>query len=182
MLAFQPEPTRRLLRFNLQVLDQAAGLVEGFCGARAPAYRDPVGMHLRHVIEHYEALLNPAETGVVDYDRRPRDPRLERDPALARARLHALQRLLALAPDLQQPVAVRVLVGVDGDFALQVPSSIARELVFVASHAVHHYALLRRHCEEQGIALAPVFGRAPATVAHERRHAAPQPTLQESLS
>lgn len=141
-------------------------------------------MHLRHVIEHYEALLNRAETGVVDYDRRPRDPCLERDPVLARARLHALQCSLAMAtgPDLRQPVAVRVLVGVDGDYALQVPSSIARELVFVASHAVHHYALLRRHCEEQGIALAPVFGRAPATVAHERLPAAPNLTLQGSPS
>ena len=36
------------------------------------------GPHRRHLIEHYEALLRPAHSGVVDYDTRPRDRELER--------------------------------------------------------------------------------------------------------
>jgi hypothetical protein len=43
--------------------------------------------------------------------------------------------------------------------------------VFVASHAVHHFALLHAYCLQQGIPIGENFGKAPATVANERRRA-----------
>ena len=75
-------PTARLLRFNRDVLAQALALAAAHELPGAPPYLRPVGVHLRHVIEHYEALLYPAEAGVVDYDSRPRDALLEQDPSL----------------------------------------------------------------------------------------------------
>jgi hypothetical protein len=159
-----------LLKFNRDVLDQALALVAAHEVAGAPAYAGPVGSHLRHVIEHYEALIFPACHGVVNYDSRPRDVELERSAQVARARLLALlQRLLPeYRLSLDEPLSVRGKGGPGGEFDFTVGSTIGRELVFAASHAVHHFALLKAHCQQQGISVGANFGKAPATVAHER--------------
>lgn len=166
----QDPHARRLLRFNAAVLNQALSLVAAHQKPDAPDYAYPVGAHLRHVIEHYEALLLPSEPGVVDYDQRPRDRELATQAAVAQTRLHRLLRRLAQwsEANLGAPLQVRGLGGLAGDFHFAVNSSLGRELVFVASHAIHHYALLQPHCTRNGIAISAEFGRAPATVAHER--------------
>lgn len=166
-----PEPqAARLLRFNVQIIEQALSLVAEHALPGRPAYAGPVGAHLRHVIEHHEALLFPACTGVVDYDQRPRNRDVERSAGLARTRLVALQARMASWTDAEadSPVTVHGQGGLSGEFGFVVESTLGRELAFVASHAVHHFALLQVHCTQQGIATAADFGKAPATVAHER--------------
>ena len=159
----------RLLRFSASVLGQAFPLVEAHWGPGA-SFSDPVGAHLRHVIEHYEALLLPRLPGVVDYDSRPRDRELQRNPHVALRRLHALLRRLDdwAGTNLDASVQVRGRGGLAGDFGFAIGSSLAREIVFVASHAIHHYALLKPHCTQHGIHVSAEFGCAPSTLAHER--------------
>jgi hypothetical protein len=160
---------KRLLRFSAAVLEQAFALVAAHRHAGAPAYANPIGAHLRHVIEHYEALLQPQESGVADYDRRPRDLELQTNPCVAQARLHSLLRRFDdwSGTSLEASVQVRGRGGLAGDFGFGVSSSVGRELVFLASHAIHHYALLKPHCVQQGIPVSAEFGRAPSTVAHD---------------
>ena len=169
---------RRLLHFNHQVLAQAQALVVAHEGASAPAYDGPVGAHLRHVIEHHEALLLAPQPDRIDYDRRPRDRQLERRPDLASRRLLALQaRLAAVGAAGDTPLRVRGQAGIAGDFEFDVASTFGRELVFVASHALHHFALLQPYCRQHGIAVDATFGKAPATVAFERHaEGIPSPT------
>jgi hypothetical protein len=169
----------RLLRFNGQLLDQALSLVVAHQQPGAPPFAAPVGAHLRHVIEHYEALLIPRQPGIADYDGRCRDREVERSPQAARARLQALQQGLQLWRDasLAEPVQVRGLGGLAGEFGFDVPSTFGRELAFVASHTVHHFALLKAHCLQHGIAVAADFGKAAATAAHERASAASHPLV-----
>jgi hypothetical protein len=163
-----------LLRFNIDLLEQAVGIAAVFDGARAGAWRAAVGPHVRHVIEHYEALHRAAATGRVDYDRRPRDAAIESVPAIAVARLRRLQAELArwTAVELGADITVRLLGGVSGEHEFTVRSSLGRELMFVASHAVHHYALLVTHCRALDVPLPDGFGVAPATVAWRRAGAA----------
>jgi hypothetical protein len=163
----------RLLRFNQQVLDQALAVVgrHEVPGApqSAPPFAGPVGAHLRHVVEHYEALVNGLPLGVVDYDGRPRDRQLETSPKLARDRLLGLRQVLGQwEPDmLDRPVQVRGQGGITGDFDFCVTSSVGRELAFLASHAVHHFALLAERLQRHGVPVPAHFGKAPATVANE---------------
>lgn len=159
-----------LRRFNRQVIDQALDLVAAHQLPGAPDYACPVGTHLRHVIEHFEALLFPAVPGVVDYDARGRDAELERSPVLAQRRLHVLREALSQggAAALTTAVQVHGQAGLGGEFRFTVPSTIGRELVFVASHAIHHFALLQAHCKQHGVSTGETFGKAPGTVAHER--------------
>ena len=183
MSPHQESATQRLLQLSFDVLDQALVLVAWHELTAAPAYAQPVGAHLRHLIEHYEALVWPSEAGVVDYDRRPRDRELERRPAVARARLEALQARLLQWTDarLKAPLEVRGQGGLVGEFDFAVVSSVGRELVFVASHAIHHFALLRAHCKQVGVPMLPEFGLAPATARHERaaQVVSPTPLLKE---
>lgn len=188
----QPSPTSvDLVRFNIQLLEDARTLVRAH-EQQGVAYQGPVAAHLRHVIEHHAALLMPAESGVVDYDSRCRERELERNSTLVQTRLAALQRVLRAWQSRLPNRALRVrgLCGHAGEHVFEVSSSTSRELAFVASHAVHHFALMKSHCQASGIDLEACLGadvgKAPATVAHERRlaaapalHSTRQPTHQE---
>ena len=151
--------------------------------------QDSSGRTSRHVIEHYEALLSPTLPGIVDYDQRPRDRELERSGRLARTRLMALLERLSDSGhlDLDATVSVHGQAGLAGDLGFVVTSTIGRELVSVASHAVHHFALLHAHCLQHGIPTGENFGKAPATVAHERSRdlanvTASQPTPRKEMT
>lgn len=159
----------RLLQFNQRLLEQALVLVGVWDQTRLANAAQTTGAHLRHVIEHYEALVFPARAAQVDYDSRPRERELEVNPALARARLLALHATLGSWDEtrLDTPLRVPGLGGEAGEFRFSVLSSIGRELAFVASHTVHHFALLLTHCQQLHISLPADFGKAPATVAHE---------------
>jgi len=168
------DDTLGLPGFNRRLLAQAQALVAAHGHPDGPVYGCMVGPHLRHVIEHFEALLCGPDHLVVDYDSRRRDPDLERDPALAGEWLQALQDRLARLSDpacrpagaLHRAVQVLGLAGLSGEFGFAVSSTVGRELAFLASHTVHHFALIKSHCLQQGIRLPAGFGQAPATVAH----------------
>ena len=174
---------QRLLAFNQQMLDQALAVVRHHADPNAPPFAGPVGAHLRHVVEHYGALVHGLSLGVVDYDARPRDRQLETCPTLARDRLLGLRRELGhWTPDmLDRPVQVLGQGGITGDFDFCVASSVGRELAFLASHAVHHFALLAEHLQRHGVPVPTHFGKAPGTVANEiaTHRAALQPDLKE---
>lgn len=165
------EPAARLLAFNDAVLAQGEALARWHEAAGAPDFGALIGPHLRHIIEHYEALvLRPFPTEV-DYDARARDRAVEQSPALARERIAALRAALRNCTEsgLDDALVVFTLGGLEGQWPLATASTVGRELVFLASHAVHHFALLREHCARHGLATSPNFGIAPATVAHARK-------------
>jgi hypothetical protein len=159
-----------LFAFNVRLLEQALALAAAHAGPGRPPYAGLVGSHLRHVIEHFEALLFPAVTGSVDYDSRPRDADLDASPHVARTRLQALQTALTdtTAASFAEPLQVLGHGGLEGECSFRVMSSLGRELAFVASHTIHHFALLADHCRRQGIPTPEGFGKAPSTRAHER--------------
>lgn len=164
-----------LLRFNRQLLQQAAELAQAHALPGRPSYRVLAGPHLRHVIEHYEALLFPPQPGVVDYDARARDEQLEASPQRAQARLEALYQALegCAVFTLAEPLRVLGQCGLMGEDRFEASSSLGRELAFVASHAIHHFALLVGYCQQHGVPIPDGFGRAPATRAHERARQTP---------
>ena len=158
----------KLLRYNIAVLAQALDVIDAHANHAAEIYQTTSGAHLRHLIEHYEALVGNLEQRSVNYDARARDLALERDPKLARQRLLALQQFFrTLDPaSAAEPIAVQLRCGLGGEDNVVSFSSLARELQFLASHAVHHYALIQLRCAAHDIPLGENFGKAPATVKH----------------
>jgi hypothetical protein len=176
-------PAAQLWAYNRVLLLQGIATID-LLQANAHAefrYAQAVGPHLRHIIEHYQALLNTLSassgTDCVDYDARNRALDVQSDPSVTRQRLLALMNDMdALAEDpglsLTTPLTTRLQAGTAGEMAVVVGTTLGRELLFVASHTTHHYALLAYHCQAAGVNLGADFGKAPATVAFERKAAA----------
>ncbi len=161
----------RLMAYNAAVLDQALQVVAAYAQRPDADYSSHVGPHLRHVIEHYSAFMEQLPDRVIDYDARARDPAAEQRHAVADERIRRLKaQLTELAGRaFPEPVAVHMRGGLAGEEALLGHSTVSRELMFLASHAVHHYALIRVHAMQQGIDLGADFGKAPSTLRHERQ-------------
>lgn len=126
-----------------------------------------LGGHVRHCLDHVEALLAGIDSDTIDYDRRARGTTVENDRKAACAAIQWLcERLTELDVCVaDRPVHLTALTTADGD-AVQVGSTIGRELVFVLSHTIHHNALIAAMCRTLGIPLSARFGYAPATIAH----------------
>jgi hypothetical protein len=132
----------------------------------------PVGGHLRHCLEFYTCLLDGLQTGRVDYDARRRDPRIEvdRTHAVETARAIAARLAAALAEAEDQPLEVAMDRGAgEQGGAAWSRSSVRRELQFLRSHTVHHYALMSAVLQLLGVEVPRDFGVAPSTLEHRRR-------------
>jgi uncharacterized damage-inducible protein DinB len=107
----------------------------------------------------------------VDYDRRARDPRTETDPLAALERIDALREELTerIANQSDRSLSIRADEPGLPPNAGFVPSTLARELRALASHTVHHYALLAVVLRLRGIDVPQSFGVAPSTLAHSQR-------------
>lgn len=166
----QPRPAlSELITYNVEIVGQALAIAQAL-EARHADFATQVGPHLRHIVEHYEALLNGMGGSIVDYDHRSRDRDVESDPALAATRLRAvMDRLEQLrGSHAAHDLSVGLDGGGDGEHFFVLGSTLGRELLFLASHAVHHFALLKPALREAGMITHRDFGKAPSTVRHER--------------
>ena len=155
-----------LLRQGVEALGQM-GAAHFLTSARPDA--SPIGAHFRHVLEHYHAFLEGLEEGRVDYDARPRDRRLEEDPDLAVAAAEqVVVRLEELAgrPRWRQLFINSASEAGAADAHDWTASTVGRELAFLLSHTIHHYALIRLLAYDHGVRLDADFGVAPSTLKH----------------
>ena len=129
-----------------------------------------VGGHVRHCLDHVDALLRGAGDGLLDYDRRERGTDVERSRTAALESIRRQERqLLDLPwPSGHRPLRLSVLVSPDAPPSV-VLSSLDRELAFTLSHTIHHGALIAVMAKLLGVAVPPAFGYAPSTLAHGRR-------------
>ena len=132
-----------------------------------------IGAQIRHCIDCSARLIAGIELGHVDYDRRQRDPRVTVDRRAALARLEELaaelRRRVGCAAD--RRLSVRQDEPDRGEDEGWVDSTLARELRFVASHLVHHFAIVALLLQSQGMNCPKEFGVAPATLGFRRRSA-----------
>lgn len=159
------------VRDNLEALAQGRELLRTLGGEayvrREPAcFNSSVGGHMRHVIEHYESFLAARGTGEIDYEARARDARIETEPEHAVRRLEELGEAFAALGNafLEGGVEVRSEMPEREDAAVQNRSSVGRELEFLLSHTIHHYALIAVVCALGGKPTPADFGVAPSTL------------------
>lgn len=162
-----------LIRDNCDFLRQGINLLErhsadSYADADIRTFGSSIGSHLRHVLDHYSSFLAGVESGVVNYDARARDAMVEtnRESGIERART-LLSSLEDSNVDLLQKVKVIVSANtIDNDGHSQ--STLGRELQFLASHTVHHYALIAIASRMQGIDPPDTFGIAPSTLKYRQ--------------
>ncbi len=170
-------PYHEALAGNREVLEQAASLLERLSDAEyanggAAAGTSPVGAHMRHVLDHYRALTDGLADGHIDYEARNRQAPLERDRTLARAEvarlLAALERVAAEPETREIMINLRSVADPDAgpDWSRSTPK---RELQFLVSHTVHHFALIANLLKGMSIDPGENFGVAPSTAVARRR-------------
>jgi uncharacterized damage-inducible protein DinB len=123
--------------------------------------------HVRHCLDHVEALLAGAITGTMDYDDRQRGTDVEKSRLTAMGvidkHIHGLEYLRTCLLD--QPILLQALMSAS-EPAITVETTLGRELAFVLSHTVHHNALIAVIARLLAIEVPERFGYAPSTLAH----------------
>ena len=164
-----------LVDSNLSTLKAAADLLktlstEEFTVSHQPYFDSSPGKHLRHVLDHYLCFRGGFTAGLINYDQRSRDGRLESDKNHA---LSIIQQLCDFLDPLRQgnrvdrPLAVLMCNDVALPRGKITQSSLGRELQFLQGHSVHHYALIAAILRFSGKTLDPQFGVAPSTLVYE---------------
>lgn len=160
------------LRGGLDDLESLVAAVppEAFAVNPAPGFSSGLGPHVRHCLDHVDAVVDAFETGsAVDYDARHRGTPEESDRRAALDRLDRVRaRLVRLEGDLDRDCEIRVLVSPDEPARL-VPSSWLRETFYAFQHLIHHLALMSAIAGSLGVSLDDEIGRAPSTRADDRR-------------
>ncbi len=162
--AYAPQETAESVALLRQGIDLIDGLPGGaYAASPSIAPGGGVGKHIRHCIDVYECFLRGVRTGFIDYTQRGRDRIVEIDRRDARRRLESIVREMVHPParTWAGPLKVRPEQGAPGEW---IPSTVPRELEFVASHALHHYAIVALLLRAAGIEPPAGFGVAPSTL------------------
>ena len=150
------------------VLRQGIDLIENLSDAvftRCEPYeKSSVGTHFRHNLDFVTNFRRGVETGRLDYNARERNLRVETDRTFAAFRFRqAVFELENLPP---ADLAKKILVRSETIENLWCESSAARELEFLQSHTIHHYALIQTKLASFGIIVPKDFGVAPSTLVY----------------
>lgn len=145
-------------------LERGVEIVRGLSDLDFARSRDggsSIGAHIRHNRDFVNALLNGIADRTVDYDARLRNARIENDRDLAMRELEfACERLLQITPEILSNL---VMVRSEVDADMWHTSTVSREIEFLHSHTVHHYALIAKLMIDAGQEVDGEFGVAPST-------------------
>ena len=164
-----------MLKSQLEIIEQGQLYLnsvskEDYIAIISPNFISSAGSHMRHIIDHYLALISGVNNNLIDYDKRVHGSDLELSPILAIGKLNEISAWINTLTETQlnKLVTLKTEVSVTTQNVQTVQTSIARELVFVGSHAVHHYAMIAQISFAQTKALPQTFGLAPATATYMR--------------
>ena len=146
-----------------QAIDVVAAIETSLYGKCCEEIFDSsIGQHLRHCIEHYDELfMGIADKRAIRYHDRPRNLEVEVNPSEAANRLRFIFNQLERVDN--QNVFLEVS---DGGVADPAQSSLFRELEFLISHTIHHFALIKVIANRFQIEVPGDFGVAFSTLKH----------------
>ena len=129
-----------------------------------------IGQHIRHILEFYLLLVSGSFTGIISYDKRERDIRIESDPAFA---ISVIERLIAGIETLKEANSIEFDADYSrgGNAANMIISSIGRELAYCIEHSIHHQALIKAGLINLGLAdmTDEYFGVAYSTIRYRNQ-------------
>lgn len=164
-----------LIGENVGLLNQGTELIgsldaETYRNNEHEYFRSGIGKHFRHVLDFYDSFIR-GWRDTIDYDSRGRDANIESDPDYAiRAARTLAGALESIAGEIDTmsghdtATVVRTEVQDGEGTAINAESTVERELSVLASHTVHHYAIIGMLARLQGVQVDHSFGVAPSTL------------------
>ena len=156
-MASRTTATSTALTLNVALLRHGVDLLESLDDAHYKA----IGPQIRHGLDFYACFLRGLPEGRIDYVHRERSARVETD------RRFALDELLATIDALEAIDAEALVPTLDvraeegTDWAGSTP---AREAQFLASHTIHHFAIVALLLRADGMEPPEGLGVAPSTL------------------
>ncbi|HVM88819.1 MAG TPA: hypothetical protein VMT76_11585 [Puia sp.] len=125
-----------------------------------------VGQHVRHVLAMFICLQEGYERGIVNYEKRKRDVRIENSRTVALLIINEISNGIC-----QENKDIVLEAGFDEDSneLLKFPTNYYRELAYNIEHAIHHMALIRIGINEvSSISLPEGYGVASSTMKYRK--------------
>lgn len=155
-----------LLSRHLEQVDQMLDVLSSaqYSTPLPALHGNTAGKHVRHILEFLLCLENAFSSGVVNYDSRARDLRMEVDSAFSREVLRGIQRRFSLFPERTLELHQDYGTG-----QIRVQTTFYRELVYNLEHSVHHLAILKVGLEAlfPELELQPELGVAWSTLQYQ---------------
>ena len=123
-----------------------------------------IGEHTRHIIEMFQCLENQYDSGVVNYDKRERNTRIQTDTAFA------IENILLIQQNLEKEnKKIELLQVIDGE-EIRIESNYLRELLYNLEHCIHHQALIKVAVLQcKSVTIDPNFGVARSTIEYKNQ-------------
>lgn len=146
---------------------------ESYQAVIKPHFASSAGAHMRHILDHYSALKDGLACGLVNYNKRNRHSDAESCPNIALQMWQEIELWLKDVSQLDADLVIDIVceTSINETKNNQTKSTLARELVFVSSHAIHHFSLLAVINSLLGNIDESDFGIAPSTASYRRQQA-----------
>lgn len=143
----------KLIQAHTKVLGQLINLLNNLSVAQLTyksnlLYNASIGEHIRHVIEFYKCCLFNSKNGIINYDSRPREKLLEKDPNAA---IKSINELLSELNNVKNDKRSLHLQSQCIQSSQGVPTNLERELVFCLDHCVHHQSIIKIGLKDMGL-------------------------------
>lgn len=123
-----------------------------------------IGEHNRHIIELFEQLNSGYEAGIVNYDDRKRDYRLQQEIDFA------TEALAAIIEGLDKPDKKLTLISLYNNQTTGIESNYLREVMYNIEHCVHHQAIIKIGLIKLNVSVAEEnFGVAKSTIKYRKQ-------------
>lgn len=123
-----------------------------------------IGEHTRHIIEMFQCLKNQLGSGIINYDNRERNARIQTNT------LFAIEKIAEIKESIdRENVNLQLLQMIDG-MEIRIETNYFRELLYNLEHCIHHQALIKvaiLQCET--VKIDPNFGVARATIEYRNQ-------------
>ncbi len=164
---------KNLIHANIYLLEQAGRLLiemkdSDYAAPDATLYGSSLGQHLRHCLDHYASFLRGLPESSIDYDDRVREQELECSTSCARKEILQIRSRLEEITEFDVTSRIKVKMDCGGADHSWHESTLGRELQFLVSHTVHHFAMINGMCSYRGIKMEEGFGIAPSTLRYRQ--------------
>ena len=133
-----------LINFNIDTLSKILFVIETLESVWSRKNKnfnnETIGRHIRHIIDFYLCFIGYIDSNFIDYDARKRSAKIESDISFARNKIEEIIYFLKNTDLVDKDIKVRMNSSVSN---LDLNSSIFRELMHIADHAIHHANLIQ---------------------------------------
>ena len=123
-----------------------------------------IGEHTRHIIEMFQCLEKGYELGVLNYDNRKRNEKIQTQTEFAKQCINEIKM------GLRTENITMYVEQVVNELAIRIQSSYYRELLYNLEHCIHHQALIKvAVLQIENISINENFGVARSTIEYRNK-------------